>query len=205
MRQPRACADGSQGIARGANQHCLATKMRGAARKSRKRGRDVGGMADLRDADDRGPTPGASRRTGSPGYQTGSEDPPSSEEVPGSGSSEDDEPMDPYLAFAEAEARRRSEKAKRDPAIWLPGPDDLDRDSLADRETRFSADSYGGRGNPQVGVRLRPLDFERLRKAADLYGVRPTTLARMMVIRGINAILDAELSRDGEFLRARSR
>ncbi len=72
-----------------------------------------------------------------------------------------------------------------------------------DRETRFSGDSYGGRGNPQVSVRLRPSDFKRLRRAADLYGVRPTTLARMMVIRGVGAILDAELRRSGEFIRDR--
>jgi hypothetical protein len=29
----------------------------------------------------------------------------------------------------------------------------------------------------------------------------PTTLARMMVIRGVGAILDAELRRSGEFLQ----
>jgi hypothetical protein len=54
-----------------------------------------------------------------------------------------------------------------------------------------------------VGVRLRPRDFERLGRAADLYGVRRTTLARMMIIRGVNAILEAELRRDGELLRER--
>ena len=50
-------------------------------------------------------------------------------------------------------------------------------------------------------MRLRPTDFERLRRVAELYGVRPTTLARMMVIRGVGAILDAELRRKGEFFR----
>ncbi len=115
--------------------------------------------------------------------------------------------MDPHRAFALAEAKERSrkerEKRRRDPGIWLPGGDDLDSEptSLADSETRFSRDSWGGRGNPQVSVRLRPTDFERLRRAAELYGVRPTTLARMMVIRGVGAILDAELRRKGEFFR----
>jgi hypothetical protein len=104
-------------------------------------------------------------------------------------------------------AKVRSEKEQRDPSIWLPRADDLDTEEGRDasHETRFSADSWGGRGNPQVSVRLRPLDFGRLRQAADLYGVRPTTLARMMVIRGVGAILDAELRRDGEFLRERGR
>ena len=36
-----------------------------------------------------------------------------------------------------------------------------------------------------------------------LHGVRPTTLARMMVIRGVKAIFDAELARKGRLLRGR--
>jgi hypothetical protein len=113
--------------------------------------------------------------------------------------------MDPYEAFAKAASKSQSDKAKRDPAIWLPGGDVLDeeRGLPEDRETRFSGDAWGGRGNPQVSIRLRPYDFQRLRQAAELYGVRPTTLARMMVIRGVKAILDAELRREGEFFRER--
>jgi hypothetical protein len=134
---------------------------------------------------------------------------PSEEPAGISSASADDEKerIDPYTAYAQVAAKVRSEKEKRDPGIWLPGADDLDTEEGVDasRETRFSADSWGGRGNPQVSVRLRPLDFGRLRQAADLYGVRPTTLARMMVIRGVRAILDAELRRDGEFLRERGR
>jgi hypothetical protein len=111
--------------------------------------------------------------------------------------------MDPYEAFARSASKAQSEKEKA-PANSLPGAGDLDKEqALADEETRFSGDAWGGRGNPQVGIRLRPRDFERLGKAAELYGVRRTTLARMMVIRGVNAILDAELRRDGEFLRDR--
>jgi hypothetical protein len=108
--------------------------------------------------------------------------------------------------FAEVAAKERERKKReRDPGLWLPGSDDLDQEhTLADAETRFSRDSYGGRGNPQLSVRLRPHDFERLRRAAELYGVRPTTFARMMVIRGVRAILDAELRKDGEYLRGRS-
>jgi hypothetical protein len=112
--------------------------------------------------------------------------------------------VDPYVAFAEAAAkeRERKEEEEGDSATWLPGEDDLDQEhSLPDAETRFSHDAYGGRGNPQVSVRLRPSDFQRLRRAADLYGVRPTTFARMMVIRGVRAVLDTELRRDGELLR----
>lgn len=142
----------------------------------------------------------------SPGYQIASEQPPSSTEVSGSASSNDDEEerIDPFQAFAEVSAKVRTEKERREPGIWLPGESELDREgTLPDTETRFSRDSWGGRGNPQVSVRLRPSDFEALHRAADLYGVRPTTLARMMVIRGVRAILDAERRRDGEFIRER--
>jgi hypothetical protein len=164
-------------------------------------------MTTQRDENDPVGTPGSPPRTASGGYQVGSEEPPCSAEVPGSGSSDEDDRVDPFVAFAQSAAEdRERKKRERDPGIWLPGSDDLDQErSLPDRETRFSRDTYGGRGNPQVSVRLRPLDFDRLRRAAELYGVRPTTLARMMVIRGVGAILDADLHRDGELLRDRGR
>jgi hypothetical protein len=46
----------------------------------------------------------------------------------------------------------------------------------------------------QVGIKLRPADYEALASAAFLYGVRPTTMARMLVNRGARAVLEA---RDG--------
>lgn len=181
-------------------------------------------MNEHREEGEPRPTPGSSPRTAGPdyqsvsprpaadsdGYQIGSAEPPTSAEVPESASSEpeeDDGAMDPFRAFAESAAKARERKKReRDPGTWLPGPDDLDQElGSPDGETRFSGDSYRGRGNPQVSVRLRPSDFERLRRAAALYGVRPTTLARMMVIRGVKAILDADLRRSGEFLRDRDR
>ena len=112
--------------------------------------------------------------------------------------------MDPLQAFAEIASKASRDRGKKDPGLWLPGSQELEEDpgGAADQETRFSADDWGGRGNPQVSIRLRPLDFERLGKAADLYGVRRTTFARMMVIRGVKAILEAELRREGEFLRS---
>ena len=177
------------------------------------------------------PTPGASSRPASAGYQTASDQPPADsdgpadsggyqtasdqparlEQPPGVDAPPDDgdDRMDPYEAFAKSTSKaadvRRREKERRDPALWLPGADDLDQDlGPPDQETGFSPDRWR-RGNPQVSVRLRPMDFERLRRAADLYGVRPTTLARMMVIRGVRAILDAELQKSGEEFRDRGR
>jgi hypothetical protein len=41
----------------------------------------------------------------------------------------------------------------------------------------------------QVGVKLRPVDYDLLAQAAELYGVAPSTLARMLVRRGAQAII----------------
>jgi hypothetical protein len=157
------------------------------------------------------PAPKGNRTpVGSDRYQIGSGEPATLESTLDEASSDDEDRsesggIDPFEAFARAEsenaAERQSEKEKRDPAIWLPGPDDLDHEpGPPDSETGFSRDRWR-RGNPQVSLRLRPLDFDRLRRAADLYGVRPTTLARMMVIRGVRAILDAELRKHGDLFR----
>ena len=146
--------------------------------------------------------PGSEGGGSSDGYQAGSEEPTPLPDAPHPQPQADDEPMDPYVAYAQAAAREREDrKREREPAIWLPESDQLDADpGLVDTETRFSRDGWGGRGNPQVSVRLRPRDFERLSQAANLYGVPRTTFARMMVIRGVGAVLDAELRRKGELL-----
>jgi hypothetical protein len=163
-------------------------------------------------------TPDRSEAGASPGRRTDSEEPTPFSEVPGpdpspsepaeaEGDDEgagDEERIDPFEAFTEISSKVRKEKAERDPAISLPGEDDLDQEgTYVDEETKFSGDGWRGRGNPQVGVRLRPRDFERLGEAASLFGVRRTTFARMMIIRGVKAVLDAERRRDGEFLRER--
>lgn len=41
-------------------------------------------------------------------------------------------------------------------------------------------------------VRMTPTQYELLGEAAKLYGVPPTTLARMLIKRGVSAILDEE-------------
>ena len=48
------------------------------------------------------------------------------------------------------------------------------------RERRFSR---------QIGLRLSFEDYEDLSRAAEEYGIAPTTLARMLVRRGVTAIL----------------
>ncbi len=46
----------------------------------------------------------------------------------------------------------------------------------------------------QVGVKLRLVDYDLLAQAAELCGVAPSTLARMLVRRGAQAIIDRDRS-----------
>jgi hypothetical protein len=107
-----------------------------------------------------------------------------------------------FRTMVEAAARKEREERNRAPGLWMPGPDELDRDPEPGDDTDFGTDGpereYTSR---QLGVRLRPKHFERLLEAARLYGVRPTTMARMMIIRGINAIHEGELRARARELR----
>src|SRR3954451_23093861 len=98
--------------------------------------------SDQRSADSDGPAD-------SGGYQTASDQPAPFEQPPGVDAPQDDgdDRMDPYDAFAKSTSKaadvRRREKERRDPALWLPGTDDLDQDlGPPDRETGFSRDRW---------------------------------------------------------------
>jgi hypothetical protein len=84
----------------------------------------------------------------------------------------------------------------------MPGPGELERDFEPADDTEFGTDGpareYTSR---QLGIRLRPKHYERLLECARLYGVRPTTFARMMIVRGTNAIHEAELRARARELR----
>jgi hypothetical protein len=157
---------------------------------------------------DGAPSPGSDRypvdsdRIGGDGAgdQLGSEGTRSHADNP---SSLPDGPESDYIsAMARARQRKERDEQRRAPGTWLPGSDDFDRDPEPGEDTEFGVDGpireYTSR---QLGLRLRPKQFERLLEAARLYGVRPTTMARMMVVRGINAIYDAELRSRARELR----
>jgi hypothetical protein len=103
-------------------------------------------------------------------------------------------PSDCAVSLAKAATQREQDERNRAPGTWMPGPEDLDRDSEPGDNTDFGTDGperdYTSR---QLGVRLRPKHWERLLDAARMYGVRPTTMARMMIVRGTNAIHEAEM------------
>jgi hypothetical protein len=49
----------------------------------------------------------------------------------------------------------------------------------------------------QINIRLNRADREAVRRAARLYGVAPTTLCRILIQRGVTAILDDEAPPEG--------
>ena len=97
-----------------------------------------------------------------------------------------DSAASPYPELPEPPAKRRDRMEPR--SGWL-------------REIDFVAGGPPDREEPrdrQVNVRLDPRRYRDLCKAADLYGVAPTTMARMLVRRGVLAVLD-ERRRDDYF------
>jgi hypothetical protein len=84
-----------------------------------------------------------------------------------------------------------------DPAAgWLES-DDFEA-PLVDGELDEGRDRRRRTYTRQVGIRLSHSQYEELDRAADLYGVAPGTMARMLVRRGARAILDARRRYDLE-------
>ena len=87
-----------------------------------------------------------------------------------------------------------SKRRKRPHAGDLPdtAPAEIDLEALAKDATRPR-----GTRQRQVNVRLTQLGYDALCEAARIYGLRPTTLARLLIHRGAHAVLDA-LQEEGE-------
>jgi hypothetical protein len=118
---------------------------------------------------------------------------------------EEDQPKDgngersPYWAgfespeafFDHIEAERAKVQGYLDPRRRLrqiPTPDFPGDDEIAG-PWRLARQQAAVR---QVGVKLRPVDYDLLAQAAELCGVAPSTLARMLVRRGAQAIVDRD-------------
>jgi hypothetical protein len=91
-----------------------------------------------------------------------------------------------YLEWAEADQERLHQlywaHRRRDPpSASLPG-DEIGDVGKVRRRTPVR----------QVGIKLRPADYEALASAAFLYGVRPSTMARLLVTRGARAVLESK-------------
>jgi hypothetical protein len=76
-----------------------------------------------------------------------------------------------------------------------PGLTDVPRhgglpDTAVDDEELRSEERRGRRRRVQIGLKLTPDQASDLEGAAELYGVTRTTLARLLVVRGIREILD---------------
>jgi len=72
------------------------------------------------------------------------------------------------------------------PVPVLPG------EALGEVDIRNDDREGGRRKEARVTVRMTPLQFSRLERAAELNGVAPTTMARMLINRGARSIVDEE-------------
>jgi hypothetical protein len=99
--------------------------------------------------------------------------------------------------------RRRAEPkpAQFDPASGWVADEDFVGDERDRPETREDQDRRRLIYSRQVCVRLSPGQFGELGSAANLYGVAPSTMARILLRRGARAILEHhrryDLEQDG--------
>ena len=96
------------------------------------------------------------------------------------------------LDMAEGRASNARDEARFDArrtAVPLPTPD-------AEHPTR--------RSTVQINVRLRADDHARLSQAAALAGLKPTTLARALMLNGVAMILRAHATPDGAHVQGRA-
>jgi hypothetical protein len=100
------------------------------------------------------------------------------------------ESFDDFIQHIGEERRRVQggflEPPPRIPATYLPGAEVGD---VGDIRRRRGA-------TRQVGIKLRREDYEMLAQAAAMYDVAPSTLARMLVRRGVLAIVERESGGD---------
>ena len=141
----------------------------------------------------------ASERPLSRGYPTASEGLEPSPKVPSSsGEAEaDDGPenggADPYEVLrrvqADAESRDRERERRLNERRFVPTEPELLEEVGSWREE----DHPQKPASHQIGVRLRPEQWDRLLMVAAWSGIRPTTMARLLINRGARAIVDEEL------------
>lgn len=99
------------------------------------------------------------------------------------------ESFEEYLAGLEREQSRW--QRGRIPDVGTPSLAEVSREALESELTRR-------RGYRQVGIKLRPDDYEALRRAARAHGVAPSTLARVLTARGARALWKDEAAAGDE-------
>ncbi len=83
-------------------------------------------------------------------------------------------------------------RSEMEPASgWLEARDFIAASPGERLETLEDQDRRRRTYTRQVGIRLSHGQFQELSHAADLYGVAPGTMARMLVRRGARAVLEA--------------
>jgi hypothetical protein len=124
------------------------------------------------------------------GYLPGSERSGSSRETPKPAADDDDEEGDDPFAFIhemEQEARERELRLKK------RNLNVTEAMLLEELEAWTEAERRPSPHSKQVAVRLRREHYNRLRLVAQWSGVKPTTMARILICRGARAVIDEEL------------
>lgn len=91
----------------------------------------------------------------------------------------------------EEEARRDRLRSRR----FLPSEEEL----LREAEEGLAKAHPPPPASEQVSVRLQPAQWKRLLIVAEMSGLRPTTMARLLINRGARAIIDEELRWRAQF------
>lgn len=91
--------------------------------------------------------------------------------------------------MAEAEERKRQREERLNGRRFVPSEPELLDEVASWREDEHPPAPT----SRQVGIRLRPAQWDRLLLVAKWAGLRPTTIARMLINRGTRAVIDEEL------------
>ena len=124
--------------------------------------------------------------SGGPSHDEPAHDEPAPEEPPR---------HDPWAALARANEAAEERKDRVRSRRFLPSEAEL----LAELEETVQDESPPRPRSRQVGVRLQPAQWKRLLLVAQWSGVRPTTMARILINRGARAVIDEELRHRRQF------
>ncbi len=144
--------------------------------------------------------------TGSDGYQGGSDGYRSNIDEPGSADSDataletrSEEPQPAWARLGFSSFEEFIEGLEAEQARYSIFSDQTVRERIPDPNmVRGEAGELGppprGRAgrDRQVGIRMNAKDYGMLTEAAELYGVAPSTMARMLVRRGALAVTERE-------------
>lgn len=108
---------------------------------------------------------------------------------------EETEGADWITALAKAQDEEEARKDRLRSRRFLPSEEEL----LREAEEGLAKAHPPPPASEQVSVRLQPAQWKRLLIVSEMSGMRPTTMARLLINRGARAIIDEELRWRAQF------